>query len=261
MWPRAIVLLGAGKVGSALARRLHNLGLPLASLWNRSEEPVRSLGESLDIDWTTDLAQLPPQADLYILAVRDDALAGLARQLAHHLPADAFVVHTSGATPSAVLGAHFARFGVFYPLQTFSPGRPIHFSSVPLCVFSPRAEDQALLRQLAARLSDRVAIVDDRQRAILHVTAVFTNNFTNYLQHISQTILRDNELPTDLLQPLLRETIDKLDDLSPEQAQTGPAIRDDQATIDRHLAILEPYPEWREVYRLLSEKIRGEGWA
>ncbi|MCB0638022.1 MAG: DUF2520 domain-containing protein [Lewinella sp.] len=255
MWPRAIVLLGTGKVGSALARQLVAQGLPLQWLWNRSEPAVQALADDLQLNWTTDLSELPAEADLYILAVRDDALPPLAAALARQLDKGALVVHTSGATPSAVLGAHFPHFGVFYPLQTFSPGREPDFHQVPLCVHAANDTDLVCLEQLAQRLSERVAVVDDRQRAILHVAAVFTNNFTNYLQHISQAILTDAGLATDLLQPLLQETIAKLDVLSPEQAQTGPAIRGDQATIERHLAWLAQYPEWREIYRLLSEGI------
>lgn len=255
MWPESVVLLGAGKVGQALAAAFVAEGIPLEMVWNRTAATGEQLGTKLGLPWSDQLSALPKRADLYILSVSDDAISGLSRGLAGHVSPDSLVVHTSGATPSGAIGAHFPRFGVFYPLQSFSAGREPAFRDIPLCVFSPRAEDERRLYQLAERLSERVEKVDDRQRAILHVAAVFANNFTNYLQHISRRILTDAELPADLLQPLLRETIEKLSELSPTQAQTGPALRGDQATIQRHLAFLEQYPEWREIYQLLSAEI------
>lgn len=208
--------------------------------------------------WTHNITDLPTDADLYILAVVDDAIQAVAQQLAEHVPPDRLVVHTSGATSSSVFQGLFERYGVFYPLQSFSIDRPIAFQSIPFCLSAHKASDLSLLKSIAEQLSERVVEINDQQRAGLHVAAVFANNFTNYLQFISSQLLTQQGLPADLLQPLVEETIAKLQTLPPETAQTGPAIRGDETTMTKHLHLLNRHPEWQILYRLISKGIQKD---
>lgn len=254
-----IVLLGAGNVADRLGRRLLQSGCRIRQVYNRTPAPGTALAEDLQASFTSRLEAVDRDADLYLLALSDSAIGPVARELCSYLPARALVAHTSGAVPSSVLTPYFSRSGVFYPLQTFTRGRAVDFSDIPMCVFAGNPDDEARLLQLAARLSRSVHRIDDRQRAILHVAAVFVNNFTNHLFHIGHSILGEENLPFDLLRPLIRETAAKVQTGPPAAMQTGPAIRNDAETIGRHLQYLEQFPDYRRVYDVLTESIGKVG--
>jgi predicted short-subunit dehydrogenase-like oxidoreductase (DUF2520 family) len=148
--------------------------------------------------------------------------------------------------------------GVFYPLQTFSPGRMIDWPTVPLCIEAADAAGEATLLALARSLSQQVQLVATNQRQRLHVAAVFASNFTNHLLGISQALLQEANLPFTLLEPLLRETVEKALAAPPFSVQTGPAVRRDAPTLARHEAELVAHPTWLEVYKLLSISIQQQ---
>lgn len=257
-WPAKIVLIGAGKVAHALGERLLQADQQVAAVWSRSMASAQGLAQRLGTLGTNSFASLPTDADLYLLLVPDQAIGEVAKQASKFLPQTALLAHCSGATPSGILAPHFQHYGIFYPLQSFSPGRKIDFSRVPLCLFTAQAEDYPLLESLAKKVSNQVYAVSDEQRLQLHLAAVFVNNFTNYIQHISGALMSEHELPRQMLQPLLEETIAKLQTLSPAEAQTGPALRHDSNTIQRHLKLLEPHPHWQQLYQLLSNGIQRD---
>lgn len=256
--PRDIVLVGAGKVAEQLGAQLLKNGHQILFVWSRSIERAQLLGQQLKTEASNKMELVPDEADLYLILVPDQAIPEVAAQLSGHINSNALVMHTSGSTPSSVLSPFFDRNGVFYPLQTFSPGRTVNFATVPICIHTAKAEDFAWVNDLAQTLVDKVYAVTDQQRTQLHLAAVFVNNFTNYLQYISQEIMREHDLPERLLLPLLTETIAKLEELSPDQAQTGPALRHDQSTMERHLKMLEHHPEWRHLYQALSKGIQKD---
>jgi predicted short-subunit dehydrogenase-like oxidoreductase (DUF2520 family) len=146
------------------------------------------------------------------------------------------------------------RKGVFYPLQTFSKNREVNFNNVPICVEATEAEDLKLLMNLGKSLSEKVVEVNSEERTKLHLAAVFVNNFVNHLYAIGDDILSDNELPFDLLHPLIEETASKIKTLAPSQVQTGPASRGDQKTIEKHLHLLKEGPI-SVLYQQLTESI------
>lgn len=248
-------MIGAGNVAWHLGHQFVAVGFHLLHVHSRRQTNAAALGKVLKCSFGHQVAAIPTQADLYVLAVSDGQIAVVTEALCNHLPADALVVHTSGATPSQVIGTYFSRYGVFYPLQTFSKDRPIDFRKVPLCILAQQPADFKALWAVAEQLSNTVAAVNDDQRLKLHLAAVFVNNFTNHLQHISHSIIEEQDLPGQLLHPLLQETIAKLAVLSPAEAQTGPALRKDAATLARHLELLGSHPDWQAVYRVLSESI------
>lgn len=249
----SIVLIGAGNVGYHLGKRLKFCGLNVMQIFSRSEEKAKRLSQEVGVPFTTDLSNVITDAGLYIIAVTDDRIAEVASQLKIE---KGLVVHTSGATPSTILAPHFQRFGIFYPLQTFSIAKTVDFERIPICVDANNLSDKGFLLQIGQQLSSKVYEIDDSQRAILHVAAVFVNNFTNYLFQIGYDILQKENLPFDLLRPLIQETADKIQAHIPAEMQTGPAIRGDEVTIERHLEYLEKFPAYQELYHIFTNKIK-----
>lgn len=251
-----IVLIGAGNVGTHLGHRLHACGIPIKQVYSRQLRKAQKLARQVNAQANNQWTELYPNADLYILAVSDDAIADVAQKMYAQLSPDVLVVHTSGATPSNVL-QHFRRHGVFYPLQTFSVDQGVDFSLIPICVSASQPEDEAFLEKTGQTVSSKVYRINDKKRAVLHVAAVFANNFANHCFQISHEMLEKEQLPFDLLLPLIQETARKITDQTPANMQTGPAIRGDVDTIQRHLDYLEktnnPY---REIYRQLSKSIQ-----
>jgi predicted short-subunit dehydrogenase-like oxidoreductase (DUF2520 family) len=182
----------------------------------------------------------------------------VAAQLCPYLPTSALVAHTSGATPLAVLQPYFAHSAVFYPLQTFSKNREVDFSKVPICLETAQKEDYPKLEQLARRLSDQVFALDFEKRQTLHLAAVFVNNFVNHLYTIGAGLLAENDLPFALLRPLIEETAAKIQDHAPATMQTGPAVRGDQVTLERHLTLLSNHPDLQQLYQFFSTAIQQQ---
>ncbi len=254
-----ITVIGTGNVGSHLARRLVAQNRELLQVVGRNDRTTRELSTELSVPGTTDPDRIDPTADAYLLAVPDAAIAAVARQLAAVLPEGALVLHTSGATPTAPLAAFFDRAGVFYPLQSFNRDQPIDWAQVPILYFTLRPTDEAACAELAAALSSRTARVDDNQRACLHVAAVFANNFTNYLYDIAFRLTTAAKTDFSLLLPLIHRTVDRLDGTTPPlHWQTGPAVRRDTITLERHLAELAPHPAYAELYAELTRLIQEE---
>lgn len=249
-----IVLIGAGNVGFHLGHRIIECKLPLLQVFSRGRSKASRLSKSIEVPYTTKLNRISPNADIYLLAVKDDAITEVANQLQQFLPADKIIAHTSGATPLKALGNYF-KTGIFYPLQTFSVDREANFEQLPMCVYSKDQSSIKILKYLADQICPNVNIVNDEQRAALHVAAVFVNNFTNHLFHIGEQFSLSNEVPFDLLKPLIQETVNKIQNHSPSEMQTGPALRGDKKTIKRHLKALNNQPDYQEIYRLLTSSI------
>jgi len=249
----SIAIIGAGNVGYHLGRRLHERGFAIRQVFSRHLARAENLAHIVSAEAVNQLENVRDDADLYILAVHDDAIAEVAAKLP---VTNKLLVHTSGATPSTVLTPHAERFGIFYPLQTFSINRPVDFEQIPICVHANADEDVQLLEQIARQISSNVYRIDDAQRGILHVAAVFVNNFVNYMFQVGYDILERENLSFDLLRPLILETAQKVQDDPPAAMQTGPAMRGDQATIDKHLQYLKQFPAYRQLYEMLTQHIQ-----
>ncbi|MBU6123218.1 Rossmann-like and DUF2520 domain-containing protein [Hymenobacter siberiensis] len=253
-----IGLFGAGRVASQLAPALVAAGHRLAFVWSRTATAAEALAATLPGTpaLATLAAPLPP-ADVYLLAVPDTAVAPLLAGTTW--PAGALVAHLAGALPLAIFEVQPAvRGGVFYPLQTFSPGRAIDWPTVPLCIEAADAGAEATLLALAGSLSRHVRQLASAQRLKLHVAAVFANNFTNHLLGIADTLLAEAALPAELLAPLVRETVAKALANSPFGVQTGPAVRHDAPTLAAHHAALAAHPAWQALYGQLTASIQAQ---
>ncbi|MVX35159.1 Rossmann-like and DUF2520 domain-containing protein [Myroides sp. LoEW2-1] len=243
-----ISILGAGKVAHHLILNiLEQDNLTLQQVYARSKNKVNDLVSENQI--ITDINLLKP-ADIFIIAVSDDAIA----EVSNAIPFDnAFVVHTSG-TQSMDIIQRTNRKGVLYMLQTFSYDKEVDFSKMPFCLEAAKPTDFKLLDKIAICFSEKVYKISSEQRKVIHLAAVFVNNFTNHLCTLAEDICKKNSVPFDILKPLIAETAEKLQVLSPKEAQTGPAARKDIGTIDSHLQMLEGTNE-KEIYQLITNSI------
>jgi predicted short-subunit dehydrogenase-like oxidoreductase (DUF2520 family) len=253
-----IGLFGTGRVASHLGPALVAAGHHVPFVWSRNTAAAAALAAQLPgAQALTTLTATPPPADAYLLAVPDAAVPPLLAAVAW--PAGALVAHLAGALPLAIFTARPAvRGGVFYPLQTFSPGRAIDWPTVPLCIEAADASAEATLLALAGSLSQQVLPLDSAQRLKLHVAAVFANNFTNHLLGVADALLAEASLPPQLLAPLVRETVDKALANPPFAVQTGPAVRSDAPTLAAHQAALAAHPAWLALYRQLTASIQAQ---
>lgn len=246
----SISILGSGKVAQHLILNfLEHDNICLQQVYARTPNKVKDLVSHNQI--ISDINELKP-ADIFIIAISDDAI----EEVSSTIPLkDAFVVHTSGTMPMNSI-ATTSRKGVFYMLQTFSIDKEVDFSLIPYCIEASNKQDFELLEKLALSFSERVYKISTDQRQSIHLAAVFVNNFTNHLFKLGEDICKENMVPFDILKPLILETATKVQTLSPREAQTGPAARNDQGTIDRHLEALND-PIKKEIYQLITNSIQN----
>lgn len=249
-----IVLVGAGNVATHLGRALREAGHDILQVYSRTEESARTLAQALGTDFTVRMDEVRTDANLYIVAVKDDALAEVLPRLVRRNPAALFV-HTAGSISIDVWKGLAEHYGVLYPLQTFSRLRPVDFSRIPCFVEASTPADTAYLLRLARQLSGCVFAASSEQRLYLHVAAVFACNFTNHLYAVCQQLLEEHDLPFEVMLPLIDETARKVHHLSPAEAQTGPARRGDTNVMEHHLQLLHDRPELAAVYDILSKSI------
>lgn len=247
-----IVLLGSGRVATQLGRALQKAGEEIIQVYSPTQAHAAALANVLNTNFTSDLADLRSDADLYLMSVKDDAIPTLVQNLSLK---NKLLVHTSGSSPMALLEPASEHIGVFYPLQTFSFEKEVDFSSLPMLIESNDSESLNILKNLAAKLSNKVLEADSKQRMVLHVAAVFACNFSNHLFAIAQHLLAKQQLDFELLRPLIAETALKVQTNLPDEVQTGPAVRKDELTIQRHLDLLKDQAQFQEIYRLLSQSI------
>lgn len=247
-----ITIIGSGNVATHIAAALKNAGHRIGQVYSRDFQNASLLAYHVGAEATDLLTELRPDADIYLIAVKDIAIEYVAAQIAGF---GKLIVHTSGATPLENLSKHTVNAGVFYPLQTFSKQKELDFRQVPLCIEGATEQITLQLIALAQTVSNHVYRVDTQQRKILHLSAVFACNFPNYLYHVSQQLLAAHQLNFDLLKPLIRETADKIQHASPASVQTGPAVRNDVKTMDAHMQLLTGDAFLQNLYLLMSEGI------
>lgn len=251
-----VVIIGSGNVAQHLIVAFQNAQksgteIELVQVYSRQTTSVSHL---LDMEQLTNTIDDLAEADLYIIAVTDDAIATLSSQLPFK---NRLVVHTSGSVPLTALNEK-NRKGVFYPLQTFTKNKEVNFKNIPICLESENATDFQLLDKVAKSISDAIFAINSQQRKALHVAAVFVNNFTNHLYQIGNEICEENQVSFNILKPLIAETANKIMVLSPQEAQTGPAKRNDTATIEAHEAFISN-ENHLNIYKIITQSIQHNG--
>ena len=249
-----IVLIGAGRVATNMGHALQAAGHEVMAVYSRTMASATALATALNAMATDDAKRLPLEADVFIMSIKDSVLRALAEQLTKDREGQLFV-HTAGSMPMTLFDGLTTRYGVLYPMQTFSKERLLDFSDIPL--FVEACDDTVLdtVRRLAESLSQHVYDCTSEQRKMLHLAAVFACNFANHCYALSAALLERHGLPFDIMLPLIDETTRKIHQLHPLDAQTGPAVRWDENVIGMQSQLLAYDPAVRELYEQLSESI------
>lgn len=242
-------IIGSGNVAWHLTRGLNSAaGVEIAWVYSRNHTTRDELAHFFDVPVAGTL--LPAPTDLVLICVNDDSV----QSMLDLLPEETNVAYTSGTVSLEKLHVKQKNCGVFYPLQSFTRKAPVDLENVPFLIEATTPEYALELEQIAQKLSTNVRQMNSEQRRQLHIAAVFSNNFVNHLLFLAQEHLKDRHIPAELLQPLIAETIRKAAELGPFHAQSGPARRFDEQTIQTHLSELHGLP--KEIYSLITESIK-----
>ena len=247
-----ITIIGSGNVGTHLAAAFKNAGHTIVQIYSKHIHNAELLAYHIKAQAIGDLNNINPETDIFVVSVKDEVIVDIAGNLVKH---GKLIVHTSGAASLAELLTFSPLVGVFYPLQSFSKNKGVDFLKVPICIEGADESITAGLVQLAQTISKRIYQVNSEQRKILHLAAVFANNFPNYLYGVAQGLVEKHNLDFDLLRPLILETAQKVQTNTPDQAQTGPASRGDEGTMTAHLQMLNDEPELKKIYYEISQEI------
>ncbi len=250
-----IVGIGSGNVATHLYRALAIAGLDFLQIYSRNIESACRLADQCGSIGIDTLAEMIPDADIYIIAIVDDAVENFVQELSSHITDTALIAHTTGSISMDVLAVANNPIGVFYPLQTFDKDRHIDLYSVPFLLESSDNTAMTKLAYLASRLSQSVHQIDSEQRKHIHLAAVASCNFVNHLLTTAYNYLENQDLNPHLLDPLITETISKFTRKYPSDTQTGPAKRGDKGTIEKHTLMLQNQPEMEHLYTVITQQI------
>ncbi len=247
-----IVIIGVGNTATVLGRKLSAAGHEILQVMGRSGAHAAVLASTLGCSYTCNPAEINPEGEVYLAAVTDSALGHLGETLC--LPGK-LIVHTAGSVPGHVLRPVSGRYGVFYPLQSLRKEMDT-IPEIPILVDGVSEDIRNLLFGLALTITDQVIFASDLVREKLHVAATLANNFTNHLYTLAAQYCQGESIDFALLYPLIKETAGRISHLSPMDVQTGPAVRRDQLTIEKHINLLQGYGYTRELYIQMTENIR-----
>ena len=247
-----IVMIGSGNVATQLGLAFTNAGHHVIQVFSRNELSAGMLSKKLSCSFTTNISDISASADVYVIALTDEAIKPFLKKFRIH---DKVVIHTSGSVSLSVFGRGYKNYGVLYPVQTFSMKRKVDVSKIPFCIESNNLSSGRKITSLAKTLSSRIHFLNSSERKVIHLAAVFSNNFSNHLFAIAEKMLKQKNVSFDILRPLILETAIKVQHDSPFVMQTGPAKRGDQLVLDAHLKILKQHKRFRQIYKLMSESI------
>lgn len=249
-----IVFIGAGNLATRLSLGMQRVGMSIGQVFSHTSQSAELLAGKLGCQWTIDPSTILADADLYVFSVKDAVLTDLISKIK---PNNGFWIHTAGSMPMQVFEGHVKRYGVLYPLQTFSKERQVDFDIIPFFLEANTPENAVFLNNVASALSRKIYFVSSEKRKNLHLAAIFACNFTNHMYTLAAKLLEEQNIATDVLLPLIDETVAKIHVMTPVEAQTGPAVRYDENVINKHLAMLED-PDMKVLYQLISQKIYKE---
>ncbi|MDR6921374.1 MULTISPECIES: Rossmann-like and DUF2520 domain-containing protein [Chryseobacterium] len=241
------VIIGSGNVAYHMAKAFTLKGIPIAQIFGRNEEELKKISEELNIPYSTkDLED----ADLYIICISDNSVESVSKIITKK---DALVAHTSGSLPKEILAGEY-RKSSFYPLQTFSKSKELEYEKIPFFIEAENESDKKILFELASQISENVMESNHEKRKYIHLTAVFACNFVNHLFTRAKEISDSQEIPFDYFLPLIDETVQKIHEIEPKDAQTGPAVRNDLRVLDLHEKLLKD--ESLEIYKIMNHSIQ-----
>jgi predicted short-subunit dehydrogenase-like oxidoreductase (DUF2520 family) len=243
---------GAGRVATALCMGFYDTGIEIRKIVSGSGVSARALAEKCNAAWGQTL-EFDKATDILIVAVPDRLLQEILKEI--HCCENTIVAHTAGSFGMEVFPGQIKKPGVLYPLQTFTSGRKISFNTLPFFVEASDPVIEQILAETAGLLGGKVHSVDSERRKLIHLSAVFTCNFTNHMLTAGKEIAEKAGLDFTILEPLIKETVSKAIEFGPELSQTGPAIRNDQITIKKHLELLSFSREFQDIYHYITQSI------
>lgn len=253
-----IVIIGAGNVAYHIASSFQsNKKVNLVQVFNhRNSKESKQFSKQFYCDLVTNYKSINTSADIYIIAVKDDSIAEVAKNLSS-LKLKGIIVHTSGSVDMSILKTVSKNIGVYYPLETFYKGASINWKTTPLLIEGSSKPIENIIKQLATSVSKKVKLIDSKNRLQIHLAAVFACNFTNAMYVSAYQIIENNigKKDTDLLLPIMQHSFQKLQKVHPKNAQTGPAMRNDKLVMKKHLALIKNNTQLTQVYKTLSDLI------
>ena len=243
-----IVLIGSGNVAFHLAKAFTEAQIPISQIFGRNTTELQKISDQFSIPFSTETLA---DADLYIISVSDSSITEVSSLIKNK---NVLVAHTSGSVSREALSGNY-RKSVFYPLQTFSKSKNLDYSKIPFFIDAENENDEEILKNLASKISKNVMLANDEKRKYIHLTAVFACNFVNHLYARAKEISDSQGIPFDYFLPLIDETTQKIHELEPKLAQTGPAIRNDEKVLKLHESLLTD-EEKLKIYKTLNESIK-----
>lgn len=249
-----VVLIGAGNLATNLGKAFKKAGIEVVQVYSRTKKSAKLLSDILVCNWTIDIQEIVDDADYYIFSVKDKVLEQLIIDVCSHIKTGIFL-HTAGSMSCDVFKNKVNKYGVFYPLQTFSKNSYVDFENIPIFIEGNSIEVSQQLEMLAKKISINVYTLTSEVRQYIHLSAVWVCNFVNHCYSIGQDILAQHGIPFKVLLPLIYETTKKVSYLQPKEAQTGPAVRGDKNIIEKHIKLMHDNPQWQELYKNFSQNI------
>lgn len=243
-----IVIIGSGNVAYHLAKAFKESGVEVSQIFGRNFAELSKISEELGIPFSTETIA---DADLYLISVSDNSIPEVSKLVKKE---NCLVAHTSGSVSREALHGSY-RKSVFYPLQTFSKSKKLDYSKIPFFIDAENESDEEILRNLALKISKNVMFADSKKRKYIHLTAVFACNFVNHLYARAKEISDSQNIPFDYFLPLIDETTQKIHELEPKLAQTGPAVRGDIKVLELHEQLITD-EEKLKIYKILNESIK-----
>jgi predicted short-subunit dehydrogenase-like oxidoreductase (DUF2520 family) len=248
-----VVVIGAGNTATVLGRLIKDAGHEIVQVFSRELYHAEDLADKLKCRAVNDWDKISRDGQLYLVALSDRVVAELGK---YWSASQGMVVHTAGALSKHVLKDVAKNYGVLYPLQSLRKEKT-DYEAIPLLIDGNTDDDLAFIADFAESVSKTVRQADDAYRMQLHVAAVFVNNFTNHLYTLAEQYCVKTGVSFNLLKPLIVETAERIMEFEPSMVQTGPAIRGDISTMDRHLDLLQEYPPLFDLYRQFSKSIQA----
>jgi predicted short-subunit dehydrogenase-like oxidoreductase (DUF2520 family) len=248
-----IVMIGSGNLASHLSKAFYDKGHQICQVFSRNIAHAKILADQFDSEAISNLDHLIKFADLFVIAVSDNAIQNIINEVDF---SNKSVIHTSGSIPISIFKNINGNYGVFYPFQTFTKGRDLDFRNIPICIEAINEPYKLFLNSLAGQLSTKIVNIDSEKRMMLHLSGIFANNFVNHLYALAEKLLKQAEIPFHILNELITETANKAIQTNPTHAQTGPAKRNDMEILKKHLDLLSSKPNFKQIYKLISNDIR-----
>ncbi len=247
-----VVIVGSGNVATHFAEAIKKSGKKIIQIYSKHPNSAKLLSLETNSAFVKSINEITKEADLYILAINDNAIYEVASSIKID---NKLIVHTSGTVSAAVLHKASNNYGVIYPLQTFSKSSPVDWKTIPVFIEANNKENENILISFMKIIAANVTVMSSEKRKILHLSAVFVNNFVNYLYSIAEDIMQSNKIPFEYLKPLILETANKIITNNPVDIQTGPAKREDEKTIRKHLELLSYQKDYADIYSYLTNMI------